>query len=121
MKPAPPPITASANIQLSPMVVAPAGPPHTYLGMARAFLSGAQTLAADPKASAISLAFLAAQATECALKAYLSKSGNDTRLKSRLLRHDLLALWSLAAAEGLTASATPPTWLGTLSHLHASP
>lgn len=115
-----PPITGTANITESGDLVSPPGPPQTYLGMAREFLSGARVLAGG-QGSSISLAFVAAQATECGLKAYLARSGNDARVKSHPLRHDLGALWSLAAQEGLAVVATPPPWLSNLSHLHGSP
>jgi HEPN domain-containing protein len=89
--------------------------------MARAFASGAQILGASNSGNAISLAFVSAQAAECALKAYLSRSGDDTRLKDRRLRHDLVALWALSIAEGLAVNAAPPNWLLQLGHLHAYP
>jgi hypothetical protein len=115
-----PPITGTANIMESGDLVSPPSPPQTYLGMARAFISGAWVLD-GAQGSSISLAFVAAQATECGLKAYLSRSGDDARLKSHPLRHDLGALWLLAAQEGLDVVATPPPWLLNLSHLHGSP
>jgi hypothetical protein len=116
-----PPITGTADIMLQPAVVVSPGPPHTYLGMARAFLIGSQTLAAS-SISAISLSFLCAQAAECGLKAYLSRTGDDKRLtKNHNLRHDLVALWNLASSEGLSIASTPPSWLVTLGHLHRSP
>jgi len=64
---------------------------------------------------------VSAQATECALKAYLSRTGNDRRLKDKPLRHNLTKLWGLAVAEGLAIPAPPPRWLEQLSALHDSP
>jgi hypothetical protein len=116
-----PAITGRVNITLQPLRTVPAGPPHTYLGMARQFLEGAEVLATSMPGSAVSLAFLVAQATECALKAFLSRSGDDKRLKNPQLRHDLIALWSLAAEEGMQISIAPPAWVSTLAHLHAAP
>jgi len=116
-----PPTTCTASITLQPVVVVPPGPPYTYLGMAHAFLAGSQALAAT-SSSAISLSFLCAQAAECGLKAYLSRTGDDKRLtKDQKLRHDLIALWNLASSEGLSIASTPPSWLVTLGHLHCWP
>ena len=87
------PIRGVANIVEEPDRVVPPGPPHTYLGMARVFLTGAQALAESNSSVAIPLAFLGAQSAECALKAYLSRGDNDRRLKENpQLRHDLVAL-----------------------------
>jgi len=59
--------------------------------------------------------------SECALKAYLSRDGNDQRLRRKDLRHNLDALWQLAHAEGLAVAQNPPAWLQTLSGLHDDP
>ena len=72
------------------------------------FLAGVLILAASKPGNAISLAFLSAQAAECGLKAYLSRSGDYTRLKAHPLRHDLAALWTLATSEGLAVSTARP-------------
>jgi hypothetical protein len=55
----------------------PPKPPLTYLGAAQSFLPGIEALASAPLSTAVSLAFLSAQCVECALKAYLSRSGDD--------------------------------------------
>jgi hypothetical protein len=114
-------ISGSANIVAGPATIAPAGPPHTYLGMARLFLQGVRPLATTVPPCTVALAFLSTQVAECALKASLSRTGDDKRLKSHDLRHNLAALWRLATTEGLSVSADPPAWLERLSHLHDSP
>jgi len=117
-----PPITGSANITLNPVAARAAGPPHTYLATAKAFVSGAKIVAAANPGDAISLAFLSAQAAECGLKAYLSRDGRDERLKNDdKLRHDLVKLWKLASSEGLAIAAAPPSWLTMLGKLHRKP
>lgn len=116
-----PSIVATANIFTSEAFMSHAGPPHTYLGMARTLLAGVQVLASVGSNTPVALAFVAAQVTECALKAHLSRSGNDKRLKNPALRHDLKALWQLAYTEGLPLSEKPPAWLVTLSGLHSTP
>lgn len=107
---------------LGPMTMLPALPPHTYMGMARIFLKGAADLSSLGTSNALPVSFLVAQATECALKAYLSREGDDTRLKNDPnLRHNLEALWSLACSEGMPVAAAPPRWLSMLSGLHNKP
>ena len=114
-------VTGAANITAGSASIAPAGPPHTYLGMARLLLQGVRPLCAVEPPRTVPLAFIAAQVAECALKASLSRSRDDKRLKEKSIRHNLEALWSLAHSEGLSISASPPPWLLKLSHLHNSP
>jgi hypothetical protein len=119
-----PVIVGTAHISEGPDRVLPAGPPHTYFGMAQSFLVGSQALGTEGPRTAVALAFLSAQTAECALKAFLSRSGDQGRLKDltrKPLRHNLVALWSLACSEGLQAPATPPNWLVTLGRLHDEP
>jgi hypothetical protein len=116
-----PPITGTMHAVQGNDFIAPAGPPHTYLGMARALLHGILPLATAGPNSSIALAFVAGQVAECALKAYLSRGGDDKRLKDPTLRHNLAALWQLAQSEGLPVSPQSPTWLVTLSGLHNTP
>jgi hypothetical protein len=116
-----PTIVGTAHIVEGNDFVSPPGPPHTYLGMARALSHGIQPLATAEASSSISLAFIAGQVLECALKAYLSRGGDVKRFKDPALMHNLEALWHLAQAEGLPLSARPPTWVVTLSGLHNRP
>jgi hypothetical protein len=46
------------------------------------------------------ITLICAHTLECALKAFLSRGGDDARLKNPKLRHNLEELWRLAAAEG---------------------
>ena len=115
------PIAATANITLEPMRALPAGPPHTYIGIAESFLPGIRILAGALPSAPLPLAMLCAHTLECILKAYLSRTGDDTCVKRPDLRHNLNALWSLAHAQGLAVPATPPDWAACLSGLHKSP
>lgn len=115
-----PTITATANFTEEDDVINPPGPPHTYFGAAKSFLSGAVALVDAPNC-ALSLAFLAAQSAECGLKAYLSRNGDDSRLIKPKIRHNLVLLWSEAQQEGLSVAAVPPPWLLALSQLHDRP
>jgi len=89
--------------------------------MARLLLNGVDPLAAAGGGCAIPLSFVCAQVAECALKASLSKNGDDRRLRDKALRHNLGALWVLAHSEGLPIPATPPEWIEKLSQLHDTP
>lgn len=115
-------VAGIGNISANAAAIGPAKPPHTYAGMAGQFASGATALAAAKKSETISIAFLAAQSVECSLKAFLSRDGEDKRLKAdQKLRHNLCALWTLASSEGLGIPSEPPSWLNKLGDLHASP
>lgn len=115
------PITGSAPVTLPPIQVVPPGPPHTYLGIAYSMLPGVRVLAAAVPLPALPLAMVSAHVLECTLKAYLSRSGDDARVKHRKVRHNLNVLWSMAHADGLTIPCSPPQWADCLSHLHNSP
>ncbi len=115
------PITGTGNITLGAVTVGPAGPPHTYFGVATAIAPGVEALAESSKPVALPLCLLAAHQAECLLKAYLSRSGDDSMLMNPTLRHDLVKLWREAGREGLPIASTPPEWLETLGHLHNRP
>ena len=115
------PSKATASAMLPPLRVLSAGPPHTYVGIAGAMLEGVKVLAASPHPLALPLALLAAHVLECTLKAYLSRDGDDSRVRQADIRHNLGALWSLAHAEGLSIPSGPPQWVSMLSHLHKAP
>lgn len=117
-----PPIVGTINIVQAPNVIGGSSPPHTYLGMSRQMLHGVRPLADAGSEASIPLAFVVAQAAECALKAYLSRTGDDKRLKAPALRHDLKALWELAESEGLQwPGGCAPDWLLHLSGVHGGP
>ncbi|WP_146516506.1 hypothetical protein [Rubripirellula amarantea] len=62
----------------------------------------------------------AAHTLECALKAYLSRDGNDGRLKEPNLRHNIKRLWETCVNEGLDLP-DPPHWALNLSGIHDKP
>jgi hypothetical protein len=113
-------ITGTANIYEAPDRIGPAGPPYTYLGVARALAPSIKILevAVPPQPSAHAL--VVAHTVECLLKAYLSRSGQDDSLKQKSLRHNLVGLWNLATIEGLSLSGVP-SWLQRLSEVHDQP
>ncbi|MBA5689641.1 hypothetical protein [Rugamonas apoptosis] len=116
-----PTITDSVSLTLPQISIAEAKPPETYLGIAHHMLLGVKILASASLPPSLPLAMLSAHVLECALKAYLSRSGDDSRLMKKNLRHNLNALWSLANAEGLKIPSQPYPWVEILSHLHDSP
>lgn len=115
------PITGTLSVILEPVTIAPAAPPHTYLGVANSMFAGVTVLAAASPPPALPLSFLCAHTLECILKAFLSRSGDDTRLKQPGIRHDLNKLWVLASTEGFQIPNSPPPWIDCLSTLHAFP
>jgi hypothetical protein len=99
--------------------LAPVLPEDAFLGVAEALLQGVQPLAAALPNTAWPLTFLAGQTVECALKAYLAGRGRpEVALRRTTLRHDLIRLWALARAEGLSYASDQPTWLQRLGELH---
>ena len=115
------PIIAVGSMTLPPLRILPAGPPHTYLGIAYAMLPGVRVLAGATPLPALPLAMLSSHILECGLKAYLSRSGDDSRVKQQRIRHNLNELWALASSEGLSIPTQPPQWADCLSHLHKPP
>ena len=100
----------------------PSRPPYTYLDVAENMIGGVRVLANAAPLSELTLALAAAHTLECALKAYLSKSGDDERLKVQNVRHNLCLLWEMCVEEDLAAiSPTVPTWVTQLSEIHDSP
>jgi hypothetical protein len=113
-------ITGSASISLS-VKIAPAAPPWTYFGVAESMIPGIRVLANPPTPGSVPLALVAGHTLECLLKAYLSRKGDDRRLKKADVRHDLEALWAMAFSEGLSIPASPPNWVTCLAHVHREP
>ena len=115
------PITANSTAHLS-IRIAPVTPFDAFIGAAEALLTGVQPLVSVLPDTAWPLTFIAGQIVECSLKAHLSGRGvPEKELKSAPLRHDLLALWSLAAQRGLVFAQATPVWLQRLSELHDGP
>ena len=106
---------------LAPMTGQKACPPHTYLGIANSMLQGVRVLATTSPLPALPLAMIGAHALECTLKAYLSRSGDDSCVRGRHIRHNLNALWLSAVSDGLTVQPKPPHWADCLSLIHNSP
>jgi hypothetical protein len=114
------PVTGSANIIEEDDVILPAGPPHTYFGVAENMMLGVSALAKSAPGT-LALPLVAAHVLECLLKAYLSRGGSDAALKKRSIRHDLTLLWTMAREKGLDVSAVAPAWVTTLAHVHKPP
>ena len=118
------PVIGTLSVTLPSLRVEPAGPPHTYQGIAFAMLPGARILADASPLPALPLAMVSAHVLECTLKAYLSRTGDDRKVRANKcpnVRHNLNALWTLAHSDGLNIQSQPPQWVACLSQLHDSP
>ena len=116
------PITATVAITDGPDVIAPPDSASSSFDVAENLMPGVQLLARGSVSVSFALAFLCAHVLECLLKAYLSKAGlSDASLRNHATRHNLNALWALAALQGLRIQATPPDWVTCLSGLHGPP
>lgn len=97
-------------------------PSKSYMAAARYLFSGVKFLSQQGHEVVIACAFLAAQALECLLKAYLVEKGiNVDILKKRPYGHDLRKLWEEAADKGLGVSRQPPDWCLILNQTHNEP
>lgn len=77
-------------------------------------------LMADHEDAGLALPLAAAHTLECALKAFFSRDGQDSRLRQAPLRHNLAELWVLAKSEGLLVD-DAPHWVTRLSEIHDRP
>jgi hypothetical protein len=111
------------NIKLPAITVQRPSPSQSYLTAARYFFPGIRTLSQGGPDLAIACTFLAAQALECVLKAYLSNAGTPvTELKKkRSYGHNLESLWVGAAHKGLAVPPQPPDWCVILNQTHNEP
>ena len=101
--------------------ILPAGPPQTYLGVAKSLRPAIHTLLENRACWGVPISILIAHALECLLKAYLSRDGNDSRVRGRAVQHDLQELWRMAASGGLDVDKDPPDWVSKLGNLHQYP
>lgn len=92
---------------------------QNYIAASRRLCFGAAVLAKGSAASDLVCSLLAAQALECALKAYLSGVGfTINRLSHAPFGDDLEKLWIEAATRGLSVPARPPKWCSILNQQH---
>lgn len=106
-------------VQLDDVTIAKPSPPATYLGVAESMVRGVK-LMAEHGGAGLALPLAAAHTLECALKAFLSRDGQDARLKQPSLRHNLAELWTLSKSEGLPID-DAPHWVTRLSEIHDKP
>ena len=115
-------ITCKGKLKLPAITVQPPATAQSYLAAARYFFPGIKSLSQGGSDVAIACTFLAAQAFECVLKAYLSKAGITViQLRRKPYGHDLEALWVEAQAKGLAVSPQPPQWCVILNQTHSEP
>lgn len=113
-------VTGTVKVTLGNITMGGNGPPHTYFGVATNLIGGVAILAASGSKCGSPLAMLAAHTLECLLKAYLSRSGSDSRVRGPI-QHDLEKLWRLAHLDGLRIASSPPDWAARLGELHKPP
>ena len=114
----------TGNIKLPPMTMPPPEPSKGYMAAARYFFSGVNFLSQGGHEVVIACAYLAAQALECLLKAYLVKVKEGITvdiLKNKPYGHDLKKLWEEAVDNGLEVSKQPPIWCLILNQTHNEP
>jgi hypothetical protein len=114
-------VIGNSNAQLPLVSAQSPGPPHTYFGIARGFANAIDPLVAAGPSCSLPLTFLCAQITENALKAALSKNGDDSMVRTPAIQHNLAGLWAFAEAQGIALTKVPPGWLLSLSDLHKAP
>ena len=91
-----------------------------YLTAAQDFWRGLRDLTGVKSGAIHSSGLLAAQATECVLKSYLSLKGVPTKTLQKI-GHDLERLWNDAREHGFPPENPPPHWLRSLSAGHGRP
>lgn len=107
---------------LLPLSMVPPTEAQSYLSAANGLLEGAEILAICSQPKLHACAFLSAQVLECALKAFLASAGwTEKELRSQSIRHNLIALWTKAVAEGLAVPEQPPQWCVLLNQMHDQP
>ncbi len=95
---------------------------QSYLIAAEQLYSGVKALLKSIPGVELAYSVLAAQALECALKAYLAQHGYKKEdLTKPRVRHNLEALWSMSGKELLGISPDPPSWCVTLNSAHNKP
>ena len=113
-------MSGSGKIRIPPITMAPPTEAKTYLVAAYELFKGAEELLKGSGKTAVACSFLAAQATECALKAHLLQAGFE-KFKNKALRHNLETLWVEAVSCGLSVNPQPPQWCVILNSLHNKP
>lgn len=117
-----PTITGKAEVTLPTLRSVPPSEAQSYFIAGGHLLNGVKALIGGPQDSLWSLSFLASQALECLLKAFLCSQGlSEKQLKEHTLRHNLEGLWKLAEKYGLGISSTAPDWCVSLNSSHNTP
>ncbi len=93
-----------------------------YLTAAQSLIAGAQALSASGQQYAEAHTLISGFVTEATLKALLVHAGADQKaLRSRSTRHNLVALWGLAAAASPVLTGSAPDWVKALDEFHDHP
>ncbi len=99
--------------------IKPPGPPDSYLAVVNQLMPAIRILETSQPPLAIALSMLCAHTLECALKALLSRNGDDRCVRRFDIHHNISKLWKEAQSNGL--SSPIPDWAQRLSDLHDRP
>ena len=100
----------------------PPTPSHSYLAVAQSLIRGVDCFPEDGGPTNSAHAFLCSHIAECVLKAYAAHMGlSDKALSASNVRHNLVELWTQAAAQGLGVEPEAPEWIEQLNFLHDHP
>jgi hypothetical protein len=118
-----PSISGNGEFTLPAIMSVPPTEAQSYLTAGRHLLNGVKALVDGSQDSLWALSFLASQALECLLKAYLSSQviPEKAKLKDSTLRHNLEGLWNMAEKNHLGVGLTVPDWCLELNSLHNTP
>lgn len=75
----------TGSIDITIPALAFKGPPFTYLVVAYKMLAGAKVLVASTPIQEQPLALLCAHTLECSLKAFITRNGDDSKVKKMVI------------------------------------
>jgi HEPN domain-containing protein len=111
----------TGNNKIPSLTTPPPNESKGFMAAARYLFNGVKLLSKEGHEAVIACAFLAAQALECLLKAYLVKKGIGVNILKNNYGHDLKKLWEEAANKELGISRKPPVWCLILNQTHNKP
>lgn len=113
--------TCSIDITIPALAFKELRPPFTYFVVAYKMLAGTKVLVASTPIQEQPLALLCVRTLECSLKAFITRNGDDSKVKKIGDYHDLVLFWSEAEKDGLCISKYHPDWVTILSEIHKAP
>jgi hypothetical protein len=100
----------------------PPTPTDSFFGAAESYLEGVRALIKAQPTPALALTLVAGHTLECALKAFLAKTGvSENELRRRKFGHNIAALWQEAENRGLPLQSPRPAWVDQLTRVYNQP